>query len=171
MAIVIAVGGFFPLTGAAKNTYSFQYVQDIPMPKREQEYLFKMVSERGLDYEETLATIFHESSFQSDAVEKGNYGYFQINKVNHASMAKTLKTENKPLDPYININWGTYMLSDLYQKYAKKGLKGRELKEAVLSAYNKGEGGYKETGKATKYILKHDQSLESIKQWMKKAKE
>jgi soluble lytic murein transglycosylase-like protein len=162
MAIIIALGGLVPITAEAKTPSSFQYVREIPMPYKEQEYLYKKVRERGLDYEETLATILHESSFRSNVVAGRNYGYFQINKVNHASLAKTLRTANKPLDPYVNINWGTYMLSNLYKKYQKQGLKGRALKDAVLSAYNKGESGYKQTGKATKYIQKHDQALAYI---------
>lgn len=137
------------------------------MPQKQQSYLYNLVRDRELDYEETLATIMHESSFDSSVVASGNYGYFQINKVNHASLAKALDTANKPLDPYVNMNWGTYMLSNLYAKYEKNGLTGRSLKEAVLSAYNKGESGYKRTGKATKYIEKHDQALAYIQKLMK----
>ncbi|MBP1309287.1 soluble lytic murein transglycosylase-like protein [Paenibacillus sp. 1182] len=167
MIIVMTIGGvLFPQTIKAQTPKSFKYVKEIPMPKQEQKYLYQKVKARGLDYEETLATILQESSFHSNVVDSGNYGYFQVNKVNHAYLAQTLKTANKPLDPYINMNWGTYVLSNLYKKYAAKGLKNSELKEAVLSTYNKGEGGYKRTGKATKYIKKHDQSLKYIQKIM-----
>lgn len=164
--VIIAGGGLIPSVAVAGTPSEFEYVEKIPMPLKEQKYLFEKVRDRGLDYEETLATIMQESDFSSSIVDSGNYGYFQINKVNHASLAKTLGTDNDPLDPYVNINWGTYMLSNLYKKYAETGLEGRELKEAVLSAYNKGEGGYKRTGKATKYIKKHDQALAYIQKLM-----
>lgn len=167
VAIIIMLSVWTTAIAEAKTSETFQYVKDIPMSKKEQEYLYQKVVDRDLDYESTLATIFQESSFRSDVVDEGNYGYFQVNRVNHSSLAKTLKTPNTPLDPFVNINWGTYMISNLYQKYEKQGLEGRELLEAVLSAYNKGEGGYSRTGKATKYIEKHDQSLKYIQKLMK----
>lgn len=145
-----------------KSTQSI-YNPNIPMPKAQQEYLYTLTKQRGLDYKETLAVIKHESSFRPNAKNGQSYGYFQIGKVNHATLSKLLKTANKPLDPYVNMNWGTHMLSELTKKYQKQGYTGTRLKEAVLSAYNKGEYGYKKTGKAVSYINGHNLALSQIK--------
>ncbi|MFS0782995.1 transglycosylase SLT domain-containing protein [Bacillus sp. 1P06AnD] len=146
---------------AAPSSASY-YVKGIPMPADQQKYLYNLSKQRGLNYADMLAFIKHESSFNPKARGGSNYGYFQINKVNHAHLAKVLKTKNNPYDPYINMNWGTYMISDLYKKYQRKGLKGANLKNAVLSAYNRGEGGYAKYGKAVSYINKHNQCLAYI---------
>ena len=146
-----------------KPVESSFYVKSIPMPYDQQKYLYNLSKQRGLDYKEMLAFIKHESEFRATVVGGGNsFGYFQVNKVNHSRLSQTLKTKNDPFDPYVNINWGTYLVSELYQKYRGQGLSGTALKEAVLSAYNKGEGGYAKTGKAVAYIQKHNQSLNYI---------
>lgn len=128
------------------------------MPYEHQKYLYEMSKKRGLDYKETLAFIGHESEFNPNAKGANNYGYFQISSVNHNQLANALGTKLAPFDPYVNINWGTYMLSELYKKYGNK--------DAVLSAYNKGEGGYAKTGKAVAYIQKHNQVLARINAMM-----
>jgi len=145
-----------------KQVQGFVYTDKIPMPYKQQEYLYNLTKKRGLDYKDTLAVIMLESTFRPNVVASNNYGYFQVNKVNHARLAKTLGTKNAPLDPYVNMNWGTFMLAELKTKFEKKGLKGTALKEAMLSAYNRGEGGYKKYGKATHYLNKHSQSLAKI---------
>ena len=139
------------------------YSKSVPLSYNLQKYLYDLCVKRGLDYKTMLAIIRQESSFKPKAKGGNNYGYFQINKVNHASLAKTLKTKNAPYDPYVNINWGTYMLSNLTKKYKKQGLSGTALQHAVLSAYNKGEGGYKKTGKSVAYIQKHNKHLSYIR--------
>lgn len=129
--------------------------KNIPMDIKYQVHLYNLTKDRNLDYVKTLAIIKHESSFNPNAIGGGNnYGYMQINRVNHANLSKILKTANAPLNPYINLNWGTYMLEKLYRKFEAQGLTGDKLDRAVWSAYNKGEGGYKRTGEATKYIQK-----------------
>ena len=151
---------------AASNSLAgFKYSNKVPLPKAQQQYLYQMTKQRGLDYKETLAVMLHESNMKAKAKGGNNYGYFQINKVNHKNLAKITKTKNQPYDPYVNMNWGTYMLSDLQKKYQKKGYKGTALKEATLSAYNKGETGFKKYGKATAYIKKHNQCLVKVKKW------
>lgn len=151
---------------AASNPLAgFKYSKKVPLPKAQQQYVYKLSKSRGLNYKETLATMWHESSMRAKARGGSNYGYFQINKVNHKGLARITKTKNKPYDPYVNINWGTYMLSDLTKKYKKKGYKGNALKDAVLSAYNKGEGGFKKYGKAKSYIAKHNQALKKVNSW------
>lgn len=143
------------------------YNSTIPLPKEQQAYLYNKVKERGLDLVEVLAVIKVESGFDPYARSSSSYGLFQINGVNHQMLAQKLGTANKAFDPYVNIDWGTYMLSDLYGRYRAKGLSGQELKEVVWSCYNKGEGGYQNTGKAMNYIHKMNKAQSEIQSWMR----
>lgn len=149
---------------SSEGSEGFVYNPEIPMPKEHQSYLYKLSKERQIDYAIALAIIKHESGFDPNKISKTNdYGYFQINKINHESLAKTLNTPNDPLDPYININWGTYMLGQLYSKWSKE-YAGKQLHEIVWSCYNLGEFGYKKHGIATKYVKKVNLALEEIKE-------
>lgn len=77
------------------------------MEKEHQEYLFKLCEEVGLDHVQILAVLKHESQFDSKAISPGgDYGYMQINRVNHKYLAVTLGAPNDPLDPYTNLNGG-----------------------------------------------------------------
>ncbi|MDF2879559.1 MAG: transglycosylase protein [Clostridiaceae bacterium] len=137
----------------------------VPLPIEQQDYLFKLCKERNVDYKTALAVMKIESRFDVNAYYKGNYGYFQINHVNHDSLTKLLETTSNPLEPYTNINWGTHMLSDLFKQYTDAGLTGETLINSVLSSYNKGIGGFNRTGYATKYIEKYNIALEEINGW------
>lgn len=131
------------------------FVEGIGMSYEHQAYLYKMTQERGLEYLETLAFIGVESTYRANAQGGSNYGYFQINKINHARLSQALGTNNNPFDPYVNINWGTFMIADLHSKYGDW--------HSILSAYNKGEAGFRKTGHATNYIHKYDKILASLK--------
>lgn len=142
----------------------FEYDADIPMPKAHQSALYKLCKKKGLDYKKALAVIQHESQYDPNEISETNdYGYFQINKVNHADLVKKLNTPNKPLDPFVNIEWGTTMLSDLYAYWQDKGITGDRLDEYVWSSYNKGIGGFREHGKAVTYIKKVREALTEIR--------
>lgn len=139
----------------------FTYNTSIPMPKEHQEYLYNKCKERGLDYLKTLAIISLESNFNNSTVSGTNdYGYMQINKANHNHLSKTLGTGNNPKDPYVNINWGTYMLEDLYSYWRNQGISEElsagnvftPLDKYVMSSYNKGIAGFKRYGMAVRYI-------------------
>ncbi len=148
---------------AESDISGFVFNEKIPMPRAHQEYLYQMCAERGLDYIEALALIRHESVFDPNAFSGTNdYGYFQVNENNHQALCELLGTKNKPFDPYININWGTFILSDLIEHYTNKGYTGDKLKEAVLSSYNKGIAGYKKHGKAVRYIARHNEAKEIV---------
>lgn len=155
-----------------ENKDIFIYLKDINMAKEHQEYLYNICKEKGLDYLKILALIKHESQFNSKAIGNGsNYGYMQINKVNHKNLAKTLQTKNAPLDPYVNIRWGTHILSELYKYWRNQGISS-EVKEGeifskldryVLSSYNKGIAGFKKYGEATDYINKVEKEYMYLK--------
>lgn len=153
-----------------QNMEGFRYIKEIPMPEKHQKYLYAICKKRGLNYLKTLALLKHESQFKSDIISSTNdYGYMQINAVNHNRLSKQLKTPNTPLDPYVNINWGTYMLKELYDMWSKKGIDNTNpetsitiLDRYVISSYNKGVAGFRKYGEATKYIEKVESELELL---------
>lgn len=144
---------------------NFKYNVKNPLPKKHQEYLYKLCVQRGLDYYKVLAIIKTESNFKPNARSRESYGYFQIAKINHKSFAKTLKTKNAPLDPYVNLNWGTYELSKLYKYWKARGVSGDKLDNYVWSSYNKGLYGFKKKGLATSYIKIVRKNLNIVKKW------
>lgn len=153
-----------PVEKTVQKTSSI-YNSNIPMPKEHQEYLYKRCQELGLNYKKTLASIKHESDFNVNVVSETNdYGYFQINKVNHQDLSQKLDTANSPLNPYVNIDWGTYMLSDLYNYWKDQGYTGTGLDNAVWSSYNKGLNGFKKYGQATAYINKMQEAIQFVNQ-------
>jgi hypothetical protein len=142
----------------------FVFNPDIPMPEKHQRYLFEKCKERGLDYKKTLALIQHESNYNPNAVsDTMDYGYFQINEINRAELAKKLNTPDSPLNPYINMDWGTYILAELYEYWEEKGVTGEELDRHVWSSYHKGIKGFKENGEATSYIKKVEAALLTLR--------
>ncbi|WP_442637724.1 transglycosylase SLT domain-containing protein [Rossellomorea marisflavi] len=146
-----------------KKKVSNVYNADIPMPREHQEYLYELCQKQGLDYRKTLAVIQHESVFNPNEINETNdYGYFQVNLVNHKTLAKELGTENSPLNPYVNMVWGTHMLAELYADYEAQGYHGQGLDDAVWSSYNKGKTGFQKYGHATAYIHKMKASIQNI---------
>jgi hypothetical protein len=143
----------------------FVYNSNIPLNSDIQQYLYDLCLERNLDYKMCLAIIRHESNFNEKALGGGsNYGLFQINKCNHKTLSATLKTENTPFDAKTNINWGTYLLSCLYEKY-ESSYTDEDLLKAVLSAYNRGAGGFAKYGFAKSYIKEYYEALEVVNSW------
>ncbi len=109
---------------------------DIPLSREEQEFLYILSKDYDISYPLLLGLIDLESSFNKDEISSTNdYGLMQINAVNHEWLKNSLGF-NDILDPYNNIRSGTFILSQLFGKYA-----GDETK--VLMAYNMGEGGAK----------------------------
>src|SRR5699024_2950469 len=119
---------------SAELADKFVFNPDIPMPVEHQKYLFKKCEERNLNFKKALAVIKHESNFNQNAIGSSNdYGYFQINEMNHEVLADKLSTTDSPLDPYVNIEWGTFILADLYEVWSEKGLVDSELDHSVWS--------------------------------------
>lgn len=152
--------------GIIVDTFSedtFIFVETIPMPYEHQKFIFSRSLELGLDYKMLLAVIATESEFNYNTVSATNdYGYFQVNKINHTNLADTLNTANQPLDPVVNITWGTYMLADLFNYWSEKGLVDTELNHSVWSSYNKGLTGFKKYGFAENYISKIETNMQAI---------
>lgn len=105
-----------------------------------------------------------ESDFNHSIIANKDYGYFQINLINHEDLAKKLNTVIEPLDPYVNINWGTYMLTEIRNRWEKTdGLSNSEIERCVLSEYNKGYTGFITHGEATEYISRVQKAKEFIR--------
>lgn len=139
----------------------FYHIEGISMPKEHQRYLYDLCIERDLDYLKVMAVISLESNFKQDLISKTNdYGYMQINIVNHKRLSGILSRGNGPLDPYVNLNWGTYLLEELYNAWEKENVDSTvkdgevfsKLDKYVMSSYNKGLTGFKRGGMATRYI-------------------
>lgn len=149
----------------------FVYNSKVDMPIEHQEYLYKMTKLRRLDYLKTLAILKHESQYDQNAIAINDYGYMQINSGNHVYLSRLLKTPMTPLDPYVNINWGTYMLSNHYQQWTKKGIRPESPDESgftmldryTFSSYNKGVSGVLKTGEAISYLSKVKAEYEKLK--------
>ncbi len=120
-----------------KSSYLKDFKEvDIPLNKDEQEFLYILSKDYKISYPLLLGLIDLESSFNRDEISSTNdYGLMQINAVNHEWLKRNLEF-NDILDPYNNIRSGTFILSQLFNKY-----NGDETK--VLMAYNMGEGGAK----------------------------
>lgn len=154
---------FEVISSNESETLTFVYNSDIPMPLEHQQFLFEKCVERGLDYKRALAVIKHESNFNQNAIGfTEDYGYFQVNEINRETMSQTLDTPDSPLNPYINIEWGTFILSDLYAYWEAQGMTGQELDHSVWSSYNKGITGFKKYGPAQNYINKVELALAEL---------
>lgn len=134
---------------------SLWYRAEIPMKKEHQKLLWECCSERKLDYIDMLALISLESNF-NEKCSSGKYkGYFQISSAYAANMSKTLKTANKPLDGAVNIRWGTALYSWILADKRVVDLEGKKQRDAALSIYQRGSGGYDRYGINKSYLSKY----------------
>lgn len=137
---------------AAKNEEDIWYRKQNPMKKEHQKLLWDYCEKRDLDYIDMLALIYTESNFNEKTSTGKHHGYFQISTGNCANLAETLKTKNKPLDGAININWGTAMYGWILADKRVKGLKEEKKRDAALSIYQRGTGGYDKYGISTSFL-------------------
>lgn len=107
---------------------------DVPLDDSLQEYAQDLCAEYGFPrYDIIVALIGHESSYREAVVSRtDDYGYMQINAVNHEWLKEELGVTDI-LDGRQNIRSGIYILQGLYHKYGDIGL--------ALMAYNCGERG------------------------------
>lgn len=143
----------------AKASSDFQ-AYEIDLQEDVQQYLFQKCQERNLDFETMLAFIYVESTFQSDLISSTNdYGLMQINRQNHNWLKQDLGITNF-LDPYENINAGTYILSSYFDLY------DQNLHKAAM-AYNMGQPRMKQLWSqgtySSRYSRKIEEKLEEIK--------
>lgn len=143
------------------------YRSQIPMKKEHQKLLWDCCQERNLDYIDMLALISLESNFDEKCVNGTHKGYFQLSAANAANLSKTLGTENKPLDGKINIIWGTAYYSWILAGDRVKGLEGKALRDAALSIYQRGSGGYDKYGLSYSFLQKYYKKRDKILEYFK----
>jgi len=130
------------------------YRAQIPLKKEYQKLLWDYCRERELDYYDMLALISLESNFDEKCSStNGRYkGFFQISKIHWASLSEQLNTPNNPMDGAVNINWGTAMYSWILKDERVANLEGKAKRDAALSIFNRGTGGYDRKGLAATYL-------------------
>ncbi len=106
---------------------------DCGMPEEQQEFTYYLCTGYNIDFSLVMALIQNESSFNPETISKTNdYGYMQINRVNHLWLMETLGITDFT-DPYQNIRAGVFVLRKLFERYQDTSM--------VLMAYNMGEDG------------------------------
>lgn len=106
---------------------------DCKMPEEQQEFTYYLCTGYNIDFTLVMALIQNESSFDPAVVSETNdYGYMQINQINHQWLTDTLGVTDFT-DPYQNIRAGVFVLRKLFERYQDTNM--------VLMAYNMGEDG------------------------------
>ena len=106
---------------------------DCKMPEEQQEFTYYLCTGYNIDFTLVMALIQIESSFDPSVISVTNdYGYMQINKINHQWLTDTIGVTDFT-DPYQNIRAGVFVLRKLYERYQDTNM--------VLMAYNMGEDG------------------------------
>lgn len=104
---------------------------DCKMPEEQQEFTYYLCTGYNLDFTLVMALIQNESSFDPSVVSATHdYGYMQINEMNHQWLTDTLGVTDFT-DPYQNIRAGVFVLRKLFERYQDTNM--------VLMAYNMGE--------------------------------
>lgn len=110
-------------------------VYDISLSEELQRYTFDRCKKLDLSYELVLAIMFKESSYKPDVVNNHQcYGLMQIHKINQPTLTEVLGITDF-LDPEQNIDGGTYLLSQIAERYSDT--------DQILMVYNCGESGAK----------------------------
>lgn len=133
---------------------------DVKMLLTEQEFLFYLCKGYDLDYTLMMAVVQVESDFDKELVSSTNdYGYMQINKMNHAELTKVLGVTDY-LDPEQNMRAGCYIFRKLFEKYQQPNL--------VLMAYNMGETGAKRLWREGIYETEYTKKVFSAQKKLQK---
>ena len=90
---------------------------DCKMPEEQQEFTYYLCTGYNIDFTLVMALIQNESSFDPAVVSETNdYGYMQINQINHQWLTDTLGVTDFT-DPYQNIRAGVFVLRKLFERY------------------------------------------------------
>ena len=141
------------------------YRKQNPMKKEHQQLLWDYCKKRKVNYIDMLALIYTESNFNEKCSTGKYYGYFQISKGNCANLAAELKTQNKPLDGAININWGTAMYSWILADKRVKDAADDKKRDVALSIYQRGTGGYDKYGISTSFLKIYYKKRNKVLEW------
>lgn len=110
------------------------YLSDeIPLTYDLQKAARSAAEEYDVPYALVVAIINQESSFKTDAYNCNCYGLMQVSSINFEWLQKEIGVTDIANDPEDNIRAGTYIISDLVQKYGDY--------HKALMAYNCGPTG------------------------------
>ena len=111
-----------------------RYYDDIPLTREQQELVFRIAEEYGLQPELLYGIMYTESRYTVNikSANGRNYGIMQINYTNFSMLQKAIGVSDF-LDFESNVRSGAYILSLLKQIYSDEA--------QILMCYNRGEGG------------------------------
>ncbi len=137
------------------------FIEEIPLSKELQKYIFDLCEEKNIDYDLVLSVIKCESNFNINSVgynTNGTYdsGLMQINSCHLKSLEEEYGI-NDIMNPYQNLLVGINLISNSINNYGEIG---------GLVAYNMGTGGYISCLSAgnlnTQYVQKVKQAKDLI---------
>jgi soluble lytic murein transglycosylase len=110
-------------------------IDELILPLNHEDIIRQQAAEKGVDASLIAAVIYAESRFRDQTSDAGARGLMQITpesarEIERLSGGTTFRLEDLS-DPEINIRYGTFLLSELFERY-----EGDEI--AVLAAYNAG---------------------------------
>ena len=141
LGIVAVAVAIFIIKGAHQERFGSFETQHIVAEEEvrkmvleeQQEFAYYLCTGYNIDFTLVMALIQNESSFDPAVISKTNdYGYMQINQINHQWLTDTLGVTDFT-DPYQNIRAGVFVLRKLFERYQDTNM--------VLMAYNMGEDG------------------------------
>lgn len=134
---------------------------DVPLSESLQSYIYELAEEYDIPAALIIAVIDQESQFDSDSISATNdYGLMQINEINFGWLQEHFGSTIDFLDPFQNVEAGTYMLSELYHKYP-------ESIHLALMAYNMGEGGARKQWESGVYSSDYSRSVAELYEFYK----
>jgi soluble lytic murein transglycosylase len=110
-------------------------IDELTLPLKHEDIIRQQAGEKGVDASLIAAVIYSESRFRDQTSEAGARGLMQITpesaqEIERLSGGTTFKLDDLS-DPEINIRYGTFLLSELFERYDGDVV-------AVLAAYNAG---------------------------------
>lgn len=109
------------------------YIEDLPLPFQEQEYLWNACQEFGVDHSLMLALIEQETNFRNVTGDGGDsIGYCQIQPRWWSGLMEEIGADDLA-DPQDNFRTGCAIVAHLLERYGTT--------EDALSAYNSGSPG------------------------------
>lgn len=146
-AFLRMLGNSGNVSGSSKESnYVFKYGNQkltVPLSYEVAMYAVYKAQQYNIDPDLLFCVMWRESNFKADAIGVNtngtcDYGLMQINEVNYSLLHNKvgLNSVYDLLNPYTNIDCGTYFLSYYINKYGTDYHK-------VLMCYNLGEGGAK----------------------------
>jgi soluble lytic murein transglycosylase len=110
-------------------------IDELTLPLKHEDIIRQQAGEKGVDASLIAAVIYSESRFRDQTSEAGARGLMQITpesarEIERLSGGTTFRLDDLS-DPEINIRYGTFLLSELFERYDGDVV-------AVLAAYNAG---------------------------------